>query len=120
MQPGSRITESILDTPEIFLGIAALLVLIVGAYGQETRNVVTGIIMGVSAVFSYKNVQYPVLKALFSFFTISAVFGLLFFVGAIETIGKGGGYVWTTWVMFTASLLSLVAAYRAAVLRKYE
>jgi hypothetical protein len=120
MQPRSRITEEVLDTPEILLGIAALLVFIVGAYGQSAQNVVAGLIMGASAVFSYKHIQYPLLKGIFAFFTISAVLGVLFFVGSIETIGKGGGHIWTTWVMFVASFLSLFAAYRAVVLRRYE
>jgi len=119
MQPRSKITENILDNPEILLGIAALLVLIVGAYGQSVQNVVAGLIMGVSAVFSYKRVEYPLLKAVFSFFTIAAVLGFLFFIGSIETIGKGGGNVWTTWVMFVAAFLSLFAAYRTFVLRRY-
>lgn len=120
MQPRSRIAEELLDAPEIFLGIAAMLVLIVGTYGQSAQNLVAGLVMGASAVLSYKNMQYPLLRGVFAFFTISAVLGFLNFIGAIETIGKPGGNVWTTWVMFVASLLSLFAAYRAAVLRRYE
>ena len=120
MQPRSRITEEVLDAPEIFLGIAALLVMIVGAYRSSTVNVVEGLIMGMSAVLSYKHVEYPLLKATFSFFTIAAVLGFLLFIGSIELIGSGWGHIWITWALFVASILSIFAAYRAAVLRRYE
>jgi hypothetical protein len=128
MRPRPITLQDLPNLPEVFLGLAGLLMIIVGASALATpvigafggTYIVMGLIMGASALISLGFMESPLLKNMFSFLTISATFGFLLFIIWIALLTvPGGSSAWTTWVIFVAALLSLFAAYRAILLRRY-
>jgi uncharacterized membrane protein len=118
MRPRPITLQDLPNLPEIFLGLAALLVIIAGAAGGNPVIVVMGLIMGLSALISLGFMENPLSKNMFSFLTVSATFGVLLFIMWIEDI-VGATVGWTPWVILISSLLSIFAAYRAILLRRY-
>jgi hypothetical protein len=128
MRPRPITLQDLPNLPEVFLGLAGLLMLIVGAWalGQPFGGaaggtyIVMGLIMGASALISLGFMESPLSKNMFSFLTVSATFGFLLFVIWIGALTMpGGSGLWSTWVILISSLLSLFAAYRAILLRRY-
>jgi len=74
------------NLPETFLGLAALLVIVVGASYQSAFDVVMGLIMGAGALVSLGFAEEPLAKSLFSFLTISGCFGSLLVVRWMELL----------------------------------
>ncbi len=122
MQPKPITAQGIMYQPEVFLLIAGLLALIAGVAGAAVNNVIIGLIMLGSAAISlgFVEVSLP-LKSMLSFLTVSATFGIVLLLGAIQLLVTNGiGLAgWPTLVTLVSSLLSLFAAFRAMVLKKY-
>lgn len=119
MRPRPLSAREIQNIPEIFLGIAALLMIIVGASLHSAFLVFVGLIMGAGAMVSMGFAESPLTKSMFSFLTLSACFGVLLLVRWIERLDRGLSNQWETWTIFIAALLSLIAAYRAISLHRY-
>jgi hypothetical protein len=118
MRPRPITLSELPNLPEVFLGLAALLVLIAGASQSDAFVVVMGLIMGAGALVSMGFAESPVMKSLFSFLCISGCFGVLLLVGWIQDLA-GAESSWQTWALFVAGALSLLAAYRAILLHRY-
>jgi hypothetical protein len=129
MRPRPISLHDLPNLPEVFLGLAALLVIIVGAAGipvagmmiaaSDAVTVIMGLIMGTSALVSLGLAESPMMKSMFSFLTVSAAFGFLLFIRWLQLLSWGFGGQWQTWTIFVSSLLSLLAAYRAVLLHRY-
>lgn len=120
MRPRPITTHDLPNLPEVFLGLAGLLVIIIGAVGQSGVTVIMGLIMGFSAMISLGFMESPLLKNMFSFLTISGTFGLLLLITWIQALTSPvTAGLWTTWVLFGSAILSLFAAYRAILLRRF-
>lgn len=120
MPPKPITAQDLPNMPEIFLGLAALLLLIVGAATQNIVAIVGALAMGMSALATMGFIESPLLKQMFSFLTVSANSGALLFIAWIRAVATpGAAGLWTTWVIFISAMLSLFAAYRAIVLKRY-
>jgi hypothetical protein len=105
--------------PEFFLGLAAVLIAVVGgttlAYGDEggAPSVVWATIMGLSVLFSIRRLRLPKIKEMFFLPTISFTSGLLLLVGSAMLFGRWGAEQWTAWTTLSSSILSFYATYLA-------
>lgn len=107
------VTErDVLKMPELFLGIAALLIAIVGGVTLKYGNVggiptlMMCLIMVTSILVSLDFLKFRVFKETFPIAAISAAIGVLLLVSAIVIMTD-----WTGWVTLVASILSLYATY---------
>jgi len=119
MRPRPISLHDLPNLPEVFLGLAGLLVIIVGASASEAVTVVMGLIMGAGALVSMGFAESPLMKSMFSFLTISAAFGILLLIQWVELLSWGLSRQWQTWIIFVSGILSLLAAYRAVLLHRY-
>ncbi|MFN4133655.1 MAG: hypothetical protein ACK4GQ_04735 [Candidatus Hadarchaeales archaeon] len=118
MRPRPITVQDLPNTPEIFLGLSGLLVLVVGASESSVTTVIQGLIMCCSALISLGVIESPLLRGAFSMLTISTVFGVLLFFQWLEAVWRAAG-IWQTWVVFIAALLSLYAAWRGVLLKRF-
>lgn len=116
--PGPLTLGEIFRMPELYLGVAAVLVAVVGgtsiAYGNVQEGIMTlatALIMLMSVVVSLGYFGGRGLKGMFSLATISMAMGLLLLVNSVLSFVVGGWGWWTTWTTLASSLLSLFAAY---------
>ncbi len=106
-----------LKMPELFLGIAALLQIIVGgafAAGgnlQGYSTMFTGLVMALSALVSLGHLRYKIIREVLLIKSISAVFGAILFLNAILTFSGFGLLIWTGWATMVSAILSFYAAY---------
>ncbi len=122
MQPKPITAQGIMYQPEVFLLIAGLLALIAGiAGGAATVYIaIMGLFMGGSALISLNFIEVSLpLKNTLSFLTVSATFGAILLINWIQLFVTNLAGWWGTWVLFVSALLSLFAAFRAVVLKKY-
>ena len=119
MRPRPLSARELPNFPEVLLGIAALLVIIVGASLHDAFVVLMGLLMGGGALVSMGFAESPVTKSMFSFLTLSACFGVLLVVRWLQLLAQGPSRPWETWVILIAGLLALLAAYRAVLLHRY-
>jgi len=119
MRPRPISPHDLPNLPEVFLGLAALLVIIVGASASDAVTVIMGLIMGAGALVSLGFAESPLMKSMFSFLTISATFGALLLIQWIQLLSWGVSGQWQTWIIFISGMLSLLAAYRAIILHRY-
>lgn len=117
-QPRAITTQDIFNIPGLFLGLAALLVLIVGAGSQDVTTIVIALMMGFSAVLSLGFIASPLLQGMFPVLGISTAFGVVLLLAALVPAARGVSH-WTVWVTLIAALISLFAAFRAIVLKKF-
>ncbi|MEM3402704.1 MAG: hypothetical protein QXT22_04880 [Candidatus Hadarchaeales archaeon] len=118
MRPKPITVQDLPSTPEVFLGLSGLLVLIAGASEGAIPAVIQGLIMCGSALISLGFVESPLLRGMFSMLTVSTVFGVVLFFHWLEEVWSRA-HLWQTWVIFIAALLSLYAAWRGVLLRRF-
>lgn len=118
MRPKPVTLQDLPNTPEVFLGLAGLLVLIVGAAASELYGVIEGLIMCGSALISLGFVESPLLRRMFSMLTVATVLGLLLFFQWLTLLRWAADRL-ETWAIFVSALLSLYAAYREILLKRF-
>lgn len=99
-----------LSTSWLFLGIAAILVLIAGAGAESVTLIILALMMFGAASTGF--IINKTLEALFPTLSVSAVLGVIIFVWSIEDLARWGSD-WTRWLMLFGGLISLFAAYIA-------
>jgi phosphatidylserine synthase len=118
MMPGPLTLGDIFRMPEFFLGLAAILLAVVGgattAHGDITGipSLVAAIIMIISVMISLGYFGERRFRGMFSLTTIAAVMGIQMLVNSILIFwGLGRFEEWTGWTILISSLLALYAAY---------
>ena len=102
--------QDILNMPGLFLGLAALFVLISGAGMRYAELVLIGLlIMGGTAALSFIKINIPALYTLFPLCSVSTVSGLYLIFTAGGLIARGGSH-WSFWVLLLGGIISLFAA----------
>jgi len=102
--------RDLMSTSWVFLGIAAILVLIAGAGAESATLIIIALIMVGAASTGF--IINRTLEALFPTLSVSAVLGVTTFIWSIEALARGGSH-WTRWLMLLGGLISLSAAYIA-------
>lgn len=102
--------RDLLSTSWVFLGIAAILVLIAGAGAENVTLIILALMMVGAA--STGVIINTTLEALFPTLSVSAVLGVVTFVWSIEELARWGSH-WTRWLMLVGGLIALSAAYIA-------
>jgi hypothetical protein len=117
MMPGPLTLRDIFRMPEFFLGLAAILLAVVGgtttAYGDITGipALATAIIMILSVMVSLGYFGERRFRAMFSLPTTAAVLGILMLVNSTLIFWHWGFEQWTGWTTLISSLLAIYAAY---------
>lgn len=99
-----------LSTSWVFLGIAAILVLIAGAGAESATKIILALMMVGAASTGF--IINRTLESLFPILSVSAVLGVITFVWSIEELARLNSH-WTRWLMLIGGLISLSAAYIA-------
>ena len=109
--PAKGITmQDLLNMPGLFLGLAALLVLISGAAMNYLEFALIGLlVMGGSALISMVKINMPVLYLLLPLTSTSAVCGLWIVILGLGLIARGAS-TWQTVLFTLAGFISLFAA----------
>ena len=105
--------QDIIDMPGLFLGLAALLVIIAGVGGMSPEWVLIGLlIMGGSATLSLVAIRAQVLETLFPVGSVSAVCGLILIITNVGALARGIS-MWPVWMLVIAGVISLLATFLA-------
>ena len=103
--------QDILNMPGLFLGLAALFVIISGAGMRYAELVLIGLlIMGGTAALSFIKINIPALYTLFPLCGVSAVSGLYLIFTAGGMIARGLS-IWELWVLLIGGFISLFTAF---------
>jgi hypothetical protein len=117
VMPGMLTLRDILRMPEFFLGLATILVAVVGGATTAWRAVqgipvlASAVIMGLSVLTSLGFLKARVLREVFALTPISAVMGIMLLVNSILTVVSYGPGTWVVWVGLVSASFSLYAAY---------
>jgi hypothetical protein len=111
--------QDILNMPGLFLGLAALFVIIAGAGMRYAELVIIGLlVMGGPALLSLVKINIPALYTLFPLACSSAVSGLWLIFTAGGLVARGVS-TWEVWVLLIGGFISLFAAFLALRAKKY-
>jgi hypothetical protein len=117
MMPGPLTLGDVLRMPEFFLGLAAILLAVVGGATTAHGNIwgvptlATAAIMIMSIMTSLGYFRERRFREMFSLTTIAAVVGILMLVSSPLIFLEWGLDEWTGWTTLISSLLALYAAY---------
>jgi hypothetical protein len=119
MAPEPIAARDLPNLPGLLMGISAILVIIVGAWNRQASGVMLGLMMVASALIALGYIGGLLIKNMLSVLAVSATFGVYLFFNWVDQIVVLGLLDPRTWTIFVASLLSLFAAYRTIVLKRY-
>lgn len=108
--------EELLQLPEFYWGIAAIIVVIVGASvvpfspsGYPT--LVVGLMMCISELGSIGYLNHRIVRDFFPPLPIFSAFGILLLVAGVQS-ALIWPWMWTTWATLIAAISSLYGSYR--------